>query len=181
MENTTYTETELTYCPTCDTCTPSLPIDAAQECCICGNIKVNFNAQIKEIEIKDLSSVKEFLHYCMFDLGLNFHPDTPFKDYVTRDGIPCFNLVQCGKLNVMLFKCFKVCLRSSADIYELCVEVMEREEHIQALKTAQKVMSRIAVIYGLIPVRFSYFDDQPINQAIVNSINQLNNIQSLQS
>lgn len=81
--------------------------------------------------IKDEDSVKEFLHDCIVDLelGLGFHPDTPFEEYIFKNSavpvLSCFTNKEARKLNKALEKCFDVCRQLDLDIYELGMEIMQ--------------------------------------------------------
>lgn len=172
---------EMSYCVTCDTCTPTLPIEPDQECCVCGNLKL-VAAVIKEIPVKSISDVKDFLHYVIFDLNLNFHPDTPFRLYINECGEPIFTKDQCHRLNKMLYAAFHICQHAKADIYQLCIEVEEREEHVQALLACRKEIE--AAMYCLASAGNTKISESTCTYDIAGNfaklLNKLDSIQSLQ-
>lgn len=75
--------------------------------------------EIKNYTIKDQADVFAFFLYLQRDLGLNFHPDTPFANYVDREGKQVFTKEQCIELDVMLYNCFYACDIAANDIYWL--------------------------------------------------------------
>lgn len=51
---------------------------------------------------------------------LNFHPDTPFEDYINIDtGLPIYTDAEVTKRNVLLEQAFDVCDKIGSDIYEI--------------------------------------------------------------
>ncbi len=76
-------------------------------------------------------AVKCFLRECIDDLklGMGFHPDTNFDDYITksRNGKDknCFTKDEAEALNTTLAECFEQCEKLSLDIYAIGLEIME--------------------------------------------------------
>ena len=60
-----------------------------------------------------------------FENGVNFHPDTPFGDYVDRNGKPSFNGARCARLNGELYDLFNLCNTVKLDIYEISIDAFE--------------------------------------------------------
>lgn len=72
-----------------------------------------------------LSDVQQFLHHVIFDLDVNFHPDTDFRDYVTSLGSRSFPDEVAEPLNEALVKAFAVCEANRADIYEMTLSMLQ--------------------------------------------------------
>ena len=76
---------------------------------------------IKEIKTKE--DVKTFFEQ-LIDEGLNFHPDTPFEDYInceTRQ--PSYTKDQADLRNLLLDQCFDVCENEGIDIYNYANDI----------------------------------------------------------
>ena len=59
-------------------------------------------------------------------VGIGFHPDTDFKDYVfTVSGEPIFNSQAIKKLNAQLQECFDLCTKYDLDIYEISLNLVQ--------------------------------------------------------
>jgi hypothetical protein len=54
-------------------------------------------------------SAEGFLAWCVDRLGLGFHPDTPFADYVDANGERCFDSVTAQQLDEQLQRAFAFC------------------------------------------------------------------------
>lgn len=78
--------------------------------------------------IDNVQDVKNFLHHVIFDLdlGMGFHPDNTFQDYVEfKTGKPTFTKRESGRLNCGLSSCFKYCEKNDLDIYGIGLEIMQ--------------------------------------------------------
>lgn len=76
-------------------------------------------------EIIDIERVKTFFKQ-LLDEDLNFHPDTPFEDYInceTRQGT--YTAEEAATRNKLMDACFEVCESNGADIYELAIETSQ--------------------------------------------------------
>lgn len=74
-------------------------------------------------EIKTKEDVKAFFEQ-LIDEGLNFHPDTPFEDYInceTRE--PSYTKDQADLRNLLLDQCFDVCEKHNIDIYNYANDI----------------------------------------------------------
>lgn len=70
--------------------------------------------------------VKEEIKYFVSLLGIGFHPDTDFKDYINAiDNGPHFFKSTAKLLNKRLDECFDMCDKYELDIYEIAMEVMK--------------------------------------------------------
>lgn len=58
--------------------------------------------------------------------GLNFHPDTPFSDYVNRDGKPSYTPEQINVRDNLLDESFAYCDANGLDIYEVAMEIFNQ-------------------------------------------------------
>lgn len=71
--------------------------------------------------------VKKFFLYLLNVKGLNFHPDTPFTDYINNNTkTTFFTREEALRLEVMMGKAFLICEFDGADIYEIAVEVFDK-------------------------------------------------------
>lgn len=73
-------------------------------------------------------AVKNFLYQCIFnlDLGIGFHPDTNFNEYITsKNNKRVFTKSEAEELNNTLAECFEQCDKLKLDIYGLALEVCE--------------------------------------------------------
>ena len=78
--------------------------------------------------ITDMDHVFEFSHYLVYDLELNFHPDTPFEDYIclsTHE--PSFSPSEAQTGNRLMEECFDVCEKNHKDVYEETGRVWDEE------------------------------------------------------
>jgi len=66
-----------------------------------------------------------FIRHVVFELDVNFHPDTDFMDYTRRDGTPSFNAQAADELNAALAQAFRVCDLYGADMYDLALSVVQ--------------------------------------------------------
>ena len=81
--------------------------------------------ETKEFEIKTPLDVAKFFYWIVFEVGINFHPDDSFKDYVnyvTKE--PTFTSEQADYYDEVMEKCFKVCKKKHRDIYQIALVVM---------------------------------------------------------
>lgn len=74
---------------------------------------------------KNLLEVKQFVHHVIFDLDVNFHPDTDFHTYIDKQGNRTFDEATAEQLNAALTTAFAVCDSHGADIYELTMPMLE--------------------------------------------------------
>lgn len=60
--------------------------------------------------IKDYESAVRFITWCIQEIGLGFHPDTPFSDYITLEaGKPLFDEPTAERLDHLLERTFEYC------------------------------------------------------------------------
>ena len=78
---------------------------------------------IQQFEIKNLQDVEKFLRYLIepqgLSIGMGFHPDDDFGDYIKENGERAFSDEDVATLNKFMNDCFAVCEQNDADIYEL--------------------------------------------------------------
>lgn len=74
-------------------------------------------------KINDIKDVKTFFKQ-LLDEDLNFHPDTPFEDYINRESRQDnYTPEEAATRNKIMDDCFEVCKNSGTDIYELAIEI----------------------------------------------------------
>lgn len=71
-------------------------------------------------EVRDEASAKEFLRWCCTNIGLGFHPDTLFKDYIDADNKRLFTDLQSIKCDVMMAQAFAA-MPSFDEVYSFCL------------------------------------------------------------
>lgn len=77
------------------------------------------------------AAVKEFLSGVILnlDIGMGFHPDTPFEEYIFKIGDKkderLFTDEQSVELNKSLNECFEECSKAGLDIYGICLDILE--------------------------------------------------------
>lgn len=73
-------------------------------------------------------AVEEFIYACIFNLklGIGFHPDTDFEDYIfkqgEKEGKKAFTKQEAEELNKTLAECFEQCKKEGADIYRIALK-----------------------------------------------------------
>lgn len=73
--------------------------------------------------VSSVNDVRDFFKH-LKNAGLNFHPDTDFRDYVNLEtGEPTYTEKEVGQLNHLLKLGFDVCKQEEVDIYELAFEI----------------------------------------------------------
>ena len=79
---------------------------------------------MKLTSIDTLQDVKSFVHILMEDEKLNFHPDTPFEDYVLiGKGLPFYSSKEAEVRNGLLDQAFELGDRLEVDTNELMCDV----------------------------------------------------------
>lgn len=82
---------------------------------------------MKTFEIQTMQDVEQFLRYVIepngLALGMGFHPDNDFPDYMKDNGERLFSENEAKTLNEMTGKCFDICEKQSADIYGFVLNV----------------------------------------------------------
>lgn len=73
----------------------------------------------------NLTEVKQLVQHVIFDLDVNFHPDTDFCNYVNLSGLPCFDEQTTDNLNAALAQAFIVCKANETDIYEVSLPILQ--------------------------------------------------------
>lgn len=75
--------------------------------------------------------VAHFIKCCIYDLnlGIGFHPDTDFNDYIYKSGkqenMRCFCQSDAMHLNWHIEQCFDECNKLDLDIYEIALEIAQ--------------------------------------------------------
>lgn len=82
--------------------------------------ELSFNKFVSKVpHITTISQVQDFAHYLVYELGVNFHPDTPFEDYITlTTHKPSFSTSEARIGNRLMEECFNVCESNNKDVYE---------------------------------------------------------------
>jgi hypothetical protein len=81
---------------------------------------------MKMQDLQTSQDVQRFFEYIIYDLGINFHVDTPFSDYVYNyNDKPCFTNKEALRLQIMMEKSFEICDIENVDIYELALNTLQ--------------------------------------------------------
>lgn len=87
--------------------------------------------EIKAFKIESKADVVAFFIYLQQELNLNFHPDTPFTDYIDLSSEEAtFTEEQAGQLNCILEDCFEWCGTNGLDIYEVAMQAYYKANKI---------------------------------------------------
>lgn len=77
-------------------------------------------------EIKTIKDVKTWFTHLFYEEHLNFHPDTPFEDYINGDTRQnTYSKEEAELRNRLVNKCFEICQLAGTDIYETANTVFE--------------------------------------------------------
>lgn len=83
---------------------------------------------MKTFDIQTMQGVEQFLRYVIepngLALGMGFHPDNDFADYIKENGEKIFSDNEAKTLNEMTSKCFDICEKQNADIYALALDII---------------------------------------------------------
>ncbi len=93
-----------------------------------GGFDADVASVIERFDNKIFSSaeVHDFFYALMYELDLNFHPDTNFDDYIKGNSSDqLFSQEQCLILNGILGDCFEVCEKEGSDIYEIGLKIAQ--------------------------------------------------------
>ncbi len=75
-----------------------------------------FNLQ----HITNRKEVAQFANYLVNGLNINFHPDTPFEDYVEcKTNLSTFKPEDAAIGNRLMNECFEVCDKDEDEIYDI--------------------------------------------------------------
>lgn len=76
--------------------------------------------------LNTIEDVQRFFEYIIYELGINFHVDTPFSDYVYNyNDKRCFTKSEALRLQIMMEKSFEICDNESVDIYEIALNTLQ--------------------------------------------------------
>ena len=72
--------------------------------------------------ITSIKEVKDFFYHIVFDLGINFHPDDDFKDYINYEtGNRSMDDEQVRLYNRLMSEAFDVC---GDEVYEIGCDLL---------------------------------------------------------
>lgn len=81
---------------------------------------------MKVQDLQTIQDVQKFFSFIVYDLGINFHIDTPFSDYVYNyNDKPCFTKKEALKFQIMLEKAIDICNANGVDEYEIALNTLE--------------------------------------------------------
>jgi hypothetical protein len=77
-------------------------------------------------DINTIQDVQKFFEHIVYDLGINFHVDTPFSDYVYNyNEKPCFTKREALRYQIMMERCDFICDLEKVDIYEIALNTLQ--------------------------------------------------------
>jgi hypothetical protein len=71
-------------------------------------------------------------------LGLGFHADTPFEDYIDRNGEQTYSAIDSERLNALMDIAIEICEEAGLDIYEVSMECATWKAQMEALIATSK-------------------------------------------
>lgn len=75
-------------------------------------------------EIRTIEDVKTWFRELIVEEKLNFHPDTPFEDYINTDTREdSYSKEEAEFRDGLMGTAFEVCETAKVDIYELSMEI----------------------------------------------------------
>lgn len=81
---------------------------------------------MKVQDLKTILDVQKFFEHIVFDLGINFHIDTPFSDYVNySDNKAMMSKKEAIRYEVMMSKAIDICNAEGVDEYELGLDTLQ--------------------------------------------------------
>lgn len=85
--------------------------------------------------MKNLQDVRHFISQCVAELGMGFHPDTPFDDYINvQTGLPTYTPEQAEEREMQMGKAMQWCYEHDVDIYEVAVVAMDAPDWFALLE-----------------------------------------------
>ena len=66
--------------------------------------------------VRTPAEAEAFLRWCCAEIGVGFHPDTRFGDYVVDGGVPAFDSAEAARLDRLMAETFFVL----PDPYAVC-------------------------------------------------------------
>ena len=76
--------------------------------------------------IKSVSDVRDFFIYLIDVESLNFHPDTPFGDYInTGSGQSCFTDKQAREYDQLMATAVTVCEKADVSVYDISLSLLQ--------------------------------------------------------
>lgn len=88
----------------------------------------------KNSKISSLEDVDEFVNYVINGLGVNYHPDESFGDYVVMGtDTPSFSAEEAALLDRLNDECWDICEKNGVEIYYYGIKyhpycIQQREE-----------------------------------------------------
>jgi hypothetical protein len=73
-----------------------------------------------------LEESKEYVRRLTRWIGVGFHPDTPFEDYVKPDGSPLFIKTQCARLEREFARAHRIITAAGIDVCSVALPIQRR-------------------------------------------------------
>ncbi len=84
----------------------------------------SFVSQYVDFQILSPRTIAGFFRSLITTKELNFHPDTPFEDYIGANSVPTFTNEESIILDKAMEACFVYCQQNQLDLYEIAVDVL---------------------------------------------------------
>lgn len=86
------------------------------------------------MQVKDIHDVEMLAHRVKEELGLAFHPDDPFEDYIYLDsGKPVYSDKAATLLTVLIEQAFEICQKEKKDIYALMGRIIVKDTFFHSM------------------------------------------------
>ena len=82
--------------------------------------------KMKVQNLQTIKDVQKFFEHIVYDLGINFHIDTPFSDYIdiiTKKAM--MSKSEAIRYEIMMGKAIDICNAEGVDEYEMGLDVLE--------------------------------------------------------
>lgn len=91
----------------------------------------NLNQAKGYTKIINKEDAELFINHIIIEKSINFHPDTPFSDYIdSKSGLPALSKEECDAAEKMLDECFDVC---GDEVYEIGLRVFNNYESFNSV------------------------------------------------
>ena len=81
---------------------------------------------MKVQNLQTIKDVQKFFEHIVYDLGINFHIDTPFSDYVNySDNKAMMSESEAIRYEIMMGKAIEICNAEGVDEYEIALDVLQ--------------------------------------------------------
>jgi len=81
---------------------------------------------MKVQDLKTIQDVQKFFEHIVYDLGINFHIDTPFSDYIDIiNHKAIMSKSEAIRYEIMMGKAIDICNANGVDEYEIALDTLQ--------------------------------------------------------